>query len=119
VTDRTGHAIWIALIAIVLALVLSACQSAANFDAYIAGKPSEPLVSGQLYMTQAFDRPTVMAKCLKEVGKLGHACTYRRAGDTLPTMIISIDDAGPVLRHELYHVAQGNRGEDMNHKGFK
>jgi len=119
VTDRTGHAIWIALIAIVLALVLSACQSAANFDAYIAGKPAEPLQSGQLYMTQAFDRPTVMAKCLKEVGVPGHACTYRRAGDTLSTMIISIDDAGPVLRHELYHVAQGNRGEDMNHKGFK
>jgi len=100
-TDRTGHALWIALIAIVLALVLSACQSAANFDAYIAGKPAEPLQSGQLYMTQAFDRPTVMAKCLLAVGLPGHACVYKRAGDTLPTMIISIDDAGPVLRHEL------------------
>jgi len=118
-TDRLGFILWPALFA------LAACATIANTDAKLLGEPAEPLASGQRYFVQAFDRATTARKCAEIRAEFGlipiptHACTYKRAGDTIPTIIISLDDMGLVHKHEVYHVRQLDRGEAPDHKGWK
>ena len=118
-TDRIGFILWPVI------FVLVGCAAMARTDAAILGTPAEPLESGQRYFVQAFDRATVMARCAKIASEFGkaplpaHACTYQRAGDTVPTIIISLDDMGPIQKHEIYHVRQLDRGETPSHEGWK
>ena len=128
-TDRKDRAlgliIWPILAIIAALLILQACATIAKADAKLLGEPAEPLASGQRYFVQAFDRATTARKCAAIRAEFGyipiptHACTYKRAGDTIPTIIISLDDMGPIHKHEVYHVRQADRGEPMDHKGWK
>jgi hypothetical protein len=118
-TDRLGFYIYPAL------AILAGCATIANTDAKIYGQPSEPLASGQRYFVTAFDRATTARKCAQIAAEFGslpipaHACTYRRPGDTIPTIIISLDDMGLVHKHEVYHVRQLDRGETPDHRGWE
>ena len=118
-TDRLGFILWPAILA------LAGCATMAKADMALYGAPAEPLASGQTYFVIAYDRATTAARCsqiMREFGNLplpATACTYQRAGDTTPTMIISLDDVGPVHKHEIYHVRQLNRGEPVDHKGWE
>ena len=118
-TDRFGFFAWPAL------AILAGCAAMANTDAKLLGEPAEPLASGQRYFVTAFDRATTARKCAQIADEFGslpipaHACTYRRPGDTIPTIIISLDDMGLVHKHEVYHVRQADRGEPMDHKGWE
>ena len=118
-TDRLGFYIYPAL------AILAGCATRANTDAKLLGEPAEPLASGQRYFVTAFDRATTARKCAEIRAEFGylpiptHACTYRRPGDTIPTIIISLDDMGLVHKHEVYHVRQLDRGEAPDHKGWK
>ena len=83
----------------------------------LMGRAPEPLTAGRHFVVTD-TRAKTMASCARLIGIPSHTCTYRRNGDTIPTVYISIEDVGPVYRHELDHVAQDERGEEMNHKGW-
>lgn len=111
-TDRLGFYIWPAL------AILAGCAVMARTDAAIVGQPPEPLEAGKHFVVTG-PRIWVVEQCARLLGLPAHTCTYKRNGDTIPTVYISIEDVGPVYRHELYHVQQDARGEPMNHKGWK
>ena len=98
--------------------LLMGCAVMAKTDAAIVGTPPEPLEAGKHFVVTD-TRAKTIAHCTRLIGIPAHTCTYRRAGDTIPTVYISIEDVGPVYQHELYHVAQDARGEAMNHKGWR
>lgn len=110
-TDRTGFLIWPAILALV------GCAAMARTDAALVGKPPEPLEPGKHFVVTG-ERAWIIAQCTRLIGIPAHTCTYKRTGDTIPTVYISIDDVGPVYRHELYHVQQDANGQPMNHKGW-
>lgn len=97
--------------------ILVGCAAMARTDAAIYGKPEQPLTAGKHFVITD-TRARTMAACARVLGVPAHTCVYRRAGDTIPTILISIEDVGPVYKHELYHVAQDARGEAMDHKGW-
>jgi hypothetical protein len=118
-TDRTGFYIYPAL------AILAGCATLAKADMALYGEPEEPLASGQRYFVQAFDRATTARKCAQVMAEFGYfpwpatACTFRRTGDTIPTIILPLEDLSPVHKHEVYHVRQLDRGEPVDHKGWK
>ena len=111
-TDRLGYALWPAI------FLLAGCAVAARTDAALVGQPPEPLEAGKHFVVTD-SRSNTIAHCMRLLGVPAHTCTYRRAGDTIPTVYISIEDVGPVYKHELHHVAQDARGEAMNHRGWQ
>jgi hypothetical protein len=112
VSDRLGFYIWPAL------AILTGCATMAKADAIILGTPPEPLEPGR-YFVITDTRAKTLAHCARLIGFPTTACTYRRAGDGTSTIVISIDDMGRVHKHEAYHAAQGDRGEPMDHRGWK
>lgn len=75
-------------------------------------------ISGDLTATQsARYAAAVTPSDSADLGFVTRA-VYVGTGDTIPTVYISIDDVGPVYKHELYHVQQDARGQPLNHKGW-
>lgn len=111
-TDRTGFI----LLPIIFALV--GCAVAARTDAAFSGVPPEPLAPGKHFVVTD-TRANTVAACIRLLGIPAHTCTYQRSFDTIPTIYISIEDVGPVYKHEMYHVQQAANGQQMNHKGWK
>jgi hypothetical protein len=111
-TDRVG---FILLPAIAL---LVACAVMARTDAALLGTPPEPLTAGKHFVVTD-TRANTMIACTRLLGIPAHTCTYQRTGDTIPTIYISIEDVGPVYKHELFHAQQAELGQPMNHKDWK
>lgn len=82
------------------------------------GYPPEPLEPGKHFVITG-TRAETMAACMRLLKMPANACTYQRTGDTIPTVYVSLEDIGPVYRHELYHVQQAENGERMDHKGWR
>ena len=121
-TDRKdralGFILWPVIAVLILLAILQGCATVAKADAAFLGTPPEPLEPGK-HFVMTDTRAGAMLRCAKILGFPVSTCTYRRAGDSTATVIIAIDEIGPVYRHELYHVQQDARGEPMNHKGWQ